>query len=97
MFARMKSRSAAVLALFALLPALGPAAGADSAPPRHGIAMHGEPALPEDFSHFPYVNADAPRGGRVTYGILGSFDSLNPFVVRGTPPAQVIANQVVEP
>ncbi len=97
MFAGMKSRLAAVLALFALLPALDPAAGADSAPPRHGIAMHGEPALPEDFSHFPYVNADAPRGGRVTYGILGSFDSLNPFVVRGTPPAQVIANQVVEP
>jgi peptide/nickel transport system substrate-binding protein len=50
---------------------------------RHGIAMHGEPELPPDFAHFPYVNPDAPKGGRIAYGLLGSFDSLNPFVVKG--------------
>lgn len=59
--------------------------------------MHGEPALPADFAHFPYVNAQAPRGGRTVNGVLGTFDSLNPFVVRGSPPAGVIANNVVEP
>ncbi len=74
--------------------------------PRHAIAMHGEPALPPGFTHFPYVNPDAPKGGRLTQGVLGSFDSLNPFIVRGLPPQGVraplvsggntIANYVVE-
>jgi peptide/nickel transport system substrate-binding protein len=49
----------------------------------HGIAMHGEPALAADFAHLPYADPDAPQGGTVTYGILGSFDSLNPFIPRG--------------
>ena len=74
--------------------------------PRHAIAMHGEPALPSGFTHFPYVNPDAPKGGRLTQGVLGSFDSLNPFIVRGLPPqgvraplvsgGNIIANYVVE-
>ncbi|MEO0728995.1 MAG: extracellular solute-binding protein [Pseudomonadota bacterium] len=49
----------------------------------HGIAMHGAPALPETFAHLPYVNPDAPKGGRLAIGIQGTFDSLNPFIVRG--------------
>ncbi|MDQ0315669.1 extracellular solute-binding protein [Amorphus orientalis] len=53
------------------------------AEPGHGIAMHGAPALPADFEHLPYANPDAPKGGVVTYGVLGSFDSLNPFIARG--------------
>lgn len=50
---------------------------------RYGIAMHGEPALPHDFPHLPYVNPRAPQGGRMTIGVIGSFDSLNPYIVRG--------------
>ena len=50
---------------------------------RHAIAMHGDPALPKDFTHFPYVNPDAPKGGRLVHGVLGTFDSLNPFIVKG--------------
>lgn len=53
-----------------------------SAAPVHGIAMHGEPALPADYQHFPYVNPDAPKGGEVTYGVVGTFDSLNPFILK---------------
>lgn len=49
----------------------------------HAIAMHGEPALPADFRHFPYVNPDAPKGGRISYALQGTFDSLNPFIVQG--------------
>lgn len=49
------------------------------AEPQHGIAMRGEPALPADFKHFSYVNPDAPKGGQMNYGMLGSFDDLNPF------------------
>ncbi|MFK8035150.1 MAG: extracellular solute-binding protein, partial [Hyphomicrobiales bacterium] len=54
--------------------------------PPHGIAMHGQPELPADFKHFGYVNPKAPKGGRISYGFHGSFDSLNQFIVRGTAP-----------
>src|SRR5204863_4437761 len=49
----------------------------------HAIAMHGEPALPADFAHMPYANPAAPKGGRLIWGVLGTFDSLNPLIVRG--------------
>jgi peptide/nickel transport system substrate-binding protein len=52
------------------------------AEPTHGIAMHGEPALPADFTHFPYADPDAPKGGSMHYGVIGTFDSLNPFVLQ---------------
>ncbi|WP_294939108.1 extracellular solute-binding protein [Tardiphaga sp.] len=54
-----------------------------AAEPRHAIAMHGEPALPANFTAMPYVNPAAPKGGRLVYGVHGTFDSLNPFIVRG--------------
>jgi peptide/nickel transport system substrate-binding protein len=63
-----------------------PAMAAADAPRRHAIAMHGEPALPAGFAHLPYVNPDAPRGGRLILGQQGTFDSLNAFVVRGVAP-----------
>ena len=47
-----------------------------------GIAMHGMPALPDGFAHFSYVNPDAPKGGRIAYGVVGTFDSLNPFILK---------------
>src|SRR6201986_2274172 len=61
----------------------GPAICPASAQPSYAIAMHGEPALPADFSHMPYANPDAPKGGRLVQGVLGTFDSLNPLIVRG--------------
>ena len=54
-----------------------------AAAPMHGIAMIGDPALPADFDHLPYANPDAPKGGKITYGVVGTFDSLNPFIVQG--------------
>ena len=65
-------------ALFGLLASLAPA----HAEPKHGLAMHGDPALPPG-STLPYANPEAPRGGRVIFGALGTFDTLNPYVVRG--------------
>lgn len=53
------------------------------AEPKHGIAMHGEPQLPANFSSLPYVNPDAPRNGRITYGVQGNFNSANQFIVQG--------------
>ncbi|WP_347340495.1 extracellular solute-binding protein [Pontivivens nitratireducens] len=56
------------------------------AEPQHGIAMYGEPALPPDFAHLPYVNPEAPHGGIIVEGARGSFDSLNPFIQKGSAP-----------
>jgi peptide/nickel transport system substrate-binding protein len=64
--------------IFYIMTALVLAAPA-AAEPVHGIAMHGAPALPADYRHFPYVNPDVKKGGRVNYGVVGTFDSLNPF------------------
>lgn len=55
------------------------------AEPQDGIAMHGEPREAKGFQHFPYANPDAPKGGSVVFGIQGSFDSLNPLIVKGAP------------
>jgi peptide/nickel transport system substrate-binding protein len=51
--------------------------------------MHGAPALPADFTQMAYVNPDAPKGGRLTWGLSGTFDSLNPLIVRGIALQQV--------
>ncbi|MGV7216774.1 extracellular solute-binding protein [Bradyrhizobium sp. UFLA05-112] len=51
--------------------------------------MHGKPALSPDFTHMPYANPDAPKGGRLIWSVLGTFDSLNPFIVRGIAVQQV--------
>ncbi|MBV8925551.1 MAG: ABC transporter substrate-binding protein [Bradyrhizobium sp.] len=51
--------------------------------------MHGAPAIPADFTGLPYFNPDAPRGGRLVWGLLGTFDSLNPMIVKGIPVQQV--------
>jgi len=59
----------------------------------YAIAMHGAPASPADFTHMPYANPDAPKGGRLVQGILGTFDSLNPLIVRGVAVQQVAAAQ----
>ncbi len=64
--------------------AIGAAA---SAAPKAGIAMHDEPKYAATFPHLNYVNADAPKGGAIRLAVLGSFDSLNPFIVRGAPVA----------
>ncbi|MGQ3357101.1 MAG: extracellular solute-binding protein [Phreatobacter sp.] len=61
------------------------AAEVPRAPVRQALAMHGEPASAPDLAHRRYVNPDAPKGGRIVLGVQGTFDTLNPFVVRGLP------------
>ncbi|UEM03895.1 extracellular solute-binding protein [Skermanella rosea] len=65
----------------AVLPA-GPAA-ADEPRPAHAVAMHGEPRYPAGFDHFDYADPAAPRGGVFRNAAGGTFDTLNPFIVRG--------------
>jgi len=88
----LRALACIALALGAWAAALArPAQAAES----HAIAMHGAPALPSDFAHMPYANPDAPKGGRLAWGLLGTFDSLNPLIVRGLA-VQQIRGYVVE-
>lgn len=76
----------AVLALSPLVMAAN-VAMAQEAGPQHAIAMYGDVKYPADFTHFDYVNPDAPKGGTLALSDSGTFDSLNPFILRGTPAA----------
>ncbi len=49
------------------------------------IAMHGTPKYADNFKHLDYVNPDAPKGGTLKNSAIGTFDSLNPFIIKGSP------------
>jgi peptide/nickel transport system substrate-binding protein len=65
------------------------AAGSARAAEAHAIAMHGNAALPSGFAQFAYVDPNAPKGGRLVEGIVGTFDSLNPLIVKGIAPPRL--------
>lgn len=71
--------------LIAAGPALFSPALAEPDNARHAISMHGDPKYGPDFPHLEYVNPDAPKGGTLRLSTLGTFDSLNPFLIRGVP------------
>jgi peptide/nickel transport system substrate-binding protein len=76
--------------LGALLTAAGTVAGrARAQRASHAIAMHGEPAWGVNFTHPAYADPTAPKGGQLTQGVLGTFDCLNPFIVKGLPAANI--------
>jgi len=94
--------AAATFGLCGAAPATAAARDAGAAPvtathaiATHAIAMHGTPALPDGFKRLRYANPDAPKGGRLVQGVLGTFDSLNPFIVRGLA-AQSLRGYVFE-
>ena len=49
----------------------------------------GDPNLAANFTHFPYVNPKAPKGGALTLGATGTFDNLNPFIIKGVAPTGI--------
>ena len=84
----IRSLLAAALALAA------PQAAETGAAP--AIAMHGEPHLAPGFDHFPYVNPEAPKGGRLNLAVLGAFDSLNPYNVKALSTAEGLVGNVYQ-
>jgi peptide/nickel transport system substrate-binding protein len=84
------------LLALAALAAMPAATWAQTASPTYGIAMHGEPALPLDFSHLPYADPDAPKGGRLNLAYLGAFDSLNPYNIKAFSTAQGLNGNVYQ-
>ncbi len=85
----MRLRSALLALLLAAPAALAQPAAPTPQGPTYALSLLGQPKLPADFKAFPYVNPDAPKGGNVTLAAIGSFDSFNPFIVRGSPAAGV--------
>ena len=65
------------------------AAAAASAATTPGTSLYGDLKYPPDFQHFDYVNPDAPKGGTMRLSAIGTFDTLNPFVIKGIPAAGI--------
>lgn len=74
-------------ALVAALGALALPVRAETVITSHGISTFGDLALPADFTHLPYVNPDAPKGGEMSQWAPGSFDSFNPYAIAGNSAA----------
>ncbi|PWC44843.1 extracellular solute-binding protein [Azospirillum sp. TSO22-1] len=79
----MRTILAALILVASALPA--------AAEPAHGIAMHGDLKYPAGFKHYDYVNPDASRGGTLRQAVVGTFDTLNPYIVKGIPPSGLSA------
>lgn len=74
----MKAYTAFLFALLALF-----AGNAKAEAPQEGISLYGKPKYAEGFTHFDYANPEAPKGGEIKLAALGTFDSLNPFILKG--------------
>ena len=82
---------------------IGPSAGraapvgaVETTEPTGAIAMYGAPALPPDFTHLPYANPDAPKGGKLVVGFEDTFDSLKPFNLKAGSTAQGINGNIYQ-
>ena len=53
----------------------------------HGIAMHGAPKYDSNFTYLSYINPNAPKGGKLKFGVYGSFDNLNRVAFKGSKAA----------
>ena len=53
----------------------------------HALALYGAPRYGADFKHFDYVNPEAPKGGTIRLAAIGTYDNLNPFVLKGVSAA----------
>src|ERR1700761_181510 len=73
----------------ALALTLAAASHAAMAAGTHGLSLFGELKYGPDFKNFEYVNPDAPKGGTMKLSAIGTYDNLNPFIVKGVPAAGI--------
>src|SRR5579884_1789558 len=78
-------KKTAVLLCGAWLLASGMAWAAENVPAKknYGLTLYGDLKYPADFTHFEYADPDAPKGGTVKLAETGTFDNLNPFILKG--------------
>ena len=86
MATRLLSAALAALAMAMIAPSV------PTAEPAHAISMHGVPLYGADFDHFAYADPAAKKGGRIVYAVIGSFDSLNPLIVKGAAVQSIRGN-----
>ena len=68
--------------VFSLLMLFAVSASAETTK-SHAVSIYGDVKYPANFAHFDYVNPDAPKGGEIILPTIGTFDSLNPFILKG--------------
>jgi microcin C transport system substrate-binding protein len=81
----MRILPGAVFGLVLLLGAIAAAAAGGS----HGLSLFGELKYPPDFKNFEYVDPHAPSGGSMRFSAIGTYDTLNPYVIKGVPAAGI--------
>jgi microcin C transport system substrate-binding protein len=86
---RKMKRAIVLLTIFVLLLGTQQLFGQQKTTVVHALALHGDIKYGPGFRHFDYVNPDAPKGGTVRLAGIGTFDSLNPFILKGVPAAAV--------
>jgi microcin C transport system substrate-binding protein len=79
--------AAFALSAFLAVALAAPASAEDGVTKSHGLSLFGDLKYGPDFTHFDYVNSDAPKGGAVRYAAVGTFDNLNPYILKGNPAA----------
>ncbi|MEM8577681.1 MAG: extracellular solute-binding protein [Pseudomonadota bacterium] len=83
MQARFSRTLAAALAVAGALGTQGVADGHETIIETHGYNFYNELSYPPDYPHFSYVNPDAPKGGEISLGLVGTFDSMHPYTRKG--------------
>ncbi len=75
-------------AAFGFVLSLAAIAGAEAAG-SHGLSLFGELKYGPDFKHFAYVNPNAPKGGTMRFAAIGTYDNLNPYIIKGVAAAGI--------
>src|SRR5688500_181763 len=75
----------AALVLLVALPTPSRSTADDAVRPAHGLSMYGNMKYGPDFRHFEYADPRAPKGGTAKLSAIGTYDNLNPFILRGVP------------
>jgi microcin C transport system substrate-binding protein len=81
----VRGQAAAIATAMVLLVS----AAAAKAAPSEGMSLFGDLKYHPGFTHFDYTNPQAPKGGTMRFSALGTFDTLNPFVIKGVPAAGI--------
>lgn len=89
--ARAGQTTGFIAVVVGLALAVPPASGEEANPSqperRHAVSLMGAPEMPPGFTHFKWVNPEAPKGGALRLSAVGTFDNLNPFTIKGVPAA----------
>jgi microcin C transport system substrate-binding protein len=72
-----------IFAVFLFISNSFASSGVDKNEFKHGISVFGDLKYQKNFKNFSYVNPNAPKGGEIKYGSEGTFNNLNPFILKG--------------